>query len=99
MGKAEYFESFKQNADEFICSILPGISHPQVQYSRGNNKTIIFLFSQYQSTPYFFSTLHVIYFCLFLPKVKCIGLISNSIKLLTFFFVLHRRTACENWRE
>ncbi|CAF2194635.1 endoglucanase 8 [Brassica rapa] len=35
MGKAEYFESFKQNADEFICSILPGISHPQVQYSRG----------------------------------------------------------------
>lgn len=35
MGKAEYFESFKQNADEFICSILPGISHPQVQYSPG----------------------------------------------------------------
>ncbi|CAN6938102.1 unnamed protein product [Brassica oleracea] len=35
MGKAEYFESFKQNADEFICSVLPGISHPQVQYSRG----------------------------------------------------------------
>jgi hypothetical protein len=35
MGKAEYFESFKQNADGFICSILPGISHPQVQYSRG----------------------------------------------------------------
>ena len=38
MGKAEYFESFKQNADEFICSVLPGISHPQVQYSRGNIK-------------------------------------------------------------
>ncbi|XP_010552688.1 PREDICTED: endoglucanase 8 isoform X2 [Tarenaya hassleriana] len=35
MGKAEYFESFKQNADGFICSILPGISHPQVQYSPG----------------------------------------------------------------
>ncbi|KAK8512714.1 hypothetical protein V6N12_030130 [Hibiscus sabdariffa] len=33
MGKAEYFESFKQNADGFICSLLPGISHPQVQYS------------------------------------------------------------------
>ncbi|MED6157283.1 Esterase/lipase/thioesterase [Stylosanthes scabra] len=25
----------KQNADGFICSILPGISHPQVQYSPG----------------------------------------------------------------
>ncbi|KAH9794632.1 Endoglucanase 8 [Citrus sinensis] len=35
MGKADYFESFKQNADGFICSILPGISHPQVQYSPG----------------------------------------------------------------
>jgi len=35
MGKADYFQSFKQNADEFICSLLPGISHPQVQYSQG----------------------------------------------------------------
>lgn len=35
MGKADYFESFKQNADGFICSIMPGISHPQVQYSPG----------------------------------------------------------------
>lgn len=35
MGRAEYFSSFRQNADEFICSILPGISHPQVQYSPG----------------------------------------------------------------
>ncbi|XP_061344918.1 endoglucanase 8-like isoform X1 [Gastrolobium bilobum] len=35
MGRANYFASFKQNADEFICSILPGISHPQVQYSPG----------------------------------------------------------------
>ncbi|KAM0961119.1 hypothetical protein ACFX13_020866 [Malus domestica] len=35
MGKADYFESFTQNADEFICSILPGLSHPQVQYSPG----------------------------------------------------------------
>ncbi|KAJ6689553.1 hypothetical protein OIU85_005915 [Salix viminalis] len=35
MGRAGYFESFKQNADDFICSILPGISHPQVQYSPG----------------------------------------------------------------
>ncbi|CAN1310695.1 Endoglucanase 8 [Linum perenne] len=26
---------FKQNADGFICSLLPGISHPQVQYSPG----------------------------------------------------------------
>ncbi|KAA3466029.1 endoglucanase 8-like [Gossypium australe] len=37
MGRADYFESFKQNADGFICSILPGISHPQVQYSPGKN--------------------------------------------------------------
>ncbi|CAN1310689.1 Endoglucanase 8 [Linum perenne] len=35
MGKADYFENFKQNADGFICSLLPGISHPQVQYSPG----------------------------------------------------------------
>ena len=42
MGKAEYFSSFRQNADEFICSILPGISHPQVQYSPGIK--IIYLF-------------------------------------------------------
>ncbi|KAJ9153067.1 hypothetical protein P3X46_026553 [Hevea brasiliensis] len=35
MGKADYFESFKRNADDFICSLLPGISHPQVQYSPG----------------------------------------------------------------
>ncbi|KAI4313747.1 hypothetical protein L6164_026702 [Bauhinia variegata] len=35
MGRAEYFESFRHNAEGFICSILPGISHPQVQYSPG----------------------------------------------------------------
>lgn len=35
MGRANYFASFKQNADGFICSTLPGISHPQVQYSPG----------------------------------------------------------------
>ncbi|KAG7016779.1 Endoglucanase 8, partial [Cucurbita argyrosperma subsp. argyrosperma] len=35
MGRAEYFTSFRQNADQFICSILPGISHPQLQYSPG----------------------------------------------------------------
>ena len=39
MGRADYFESFKQNADEFICSLLPGISHPQVQYSPGTIHT------------------------------------------------------------
>lgn len=38
MGRAEYFSSFRQNADEFICSVLPGISHPQVQYSPGKLK-------------------------------------------------------------
>ncbi|KAL6187038.1 hypothetical protein ACLB2K_043154 [Fragaria x ananassa] len=35
MGKADYFESFKQNADGFICSVLPGLAHTQVQYSPG----------------------------------------------------------------
>jgi len=41
MGRANYFASFKQNADQFICSTLPGISHPQVQYSPGK-KTFTF---------------------------------------------------------
>lgn len=40
MGKDEYFQSFRSNADNFICSLLPGISsgsggHPQIQYSPG----------------------------------------------------------------
>ncbi|KAL3327491.1 hypothetical protein AABB24_035264 [Solanum stoloniferum] len=35
MGKAPDLKSFQVNADAFICSILPGISHPQVQYSPG----------------------------------------------------------------
>lgn len=35
MGRANYFSSFKRNADEFICSTLPGFSHAQVQYSPG----------------------------------------------------------------
>ncbi|PSR91053.1 Endoglucanase [Actinidia chinensis var. chinensis] len=35
MGKADDLRSFQNNADDFICSILPGISHPQVQYSPG----------------------------------------------------------------
>ncbi|GAB2279965.1 Esterase/lipase/thioesterase [Dionaea muscipula] len=36
MGKAEDLRSFKSNADEFICSLLPGINtHAQVQYSPG----------------------------------------------------------------
>lgn len=37
MGRADYFESFKQNADGFICSILPGLAHTEVQYSPGND--------------------------------------------------------------
>jgi len=38
MGKDEYFRSFRENADNFICSLLPGISgHPQIQYSPGNS--------------------------------------------------------------
>ncbi|KAK1380629.1 Endoglucanase [Heracleum sosnowskyi] len=35
MGKSNQLKSFQINADSFICSILPGISHPQVQYSPG----------------------------------------------------------------
>ncbi|XP_047341375.1 endoglucanase 8-like [Impatiens glandulifera] len=35
MGRANDLKSFQNNADDFICSILPGISHPQVQYSPG----------------------------------------------------------------
>ncbi|XAR63661.1 Cellulase [Bertholletia excelsa] len=35
MGRANDLRSFQNNADGFICSILPGISHPQVQYSPG----------------------------------------------------------------
>ncbi|KAK8943842.1 Endoglucanase 17 [Platanthera guangdongensis] len=36
MGKNEYLQSFKQNADEFICSLLPGAStHPEIRYSPG----------------------------------------------------------------
>jgi len=40
MGKDEYFRSFRENADNFICGLLPGISggsggHPQIQYSPG----------------------------------------------------------------
>ncbi|XP_077241109.1 endoglucanase 8-like [Tasmannia lanceolata] len=35
MGKADNLLAFKQRADNFICSLLPGISHPQIQYSPG----------------------------------------------------------------
>ncbi|XP_068661203.1 endoglucanase 8-like [Aristolochia californica] len=35
MGRADYFQSFKQRADDFICSLLPGTSRPQIQYSPG----------------------------------------------------------------
>ncbi|RLN11861.1 endoglucanase 17-like [Panicum miliaceum] len=39
MGKDEYFRSFRENADDFICGLLPGISpgsgRPQIQYSPG----------------------------------------------------------------
>lgn len=35
MGRANDLKAFQNNADGFICSLLPGISHPQVQYSPG----------------------------------------------------------------
>lgn len=44
MGKADYLQSFKQYADRFICTLLPGASHPQIQYSPGLVITIFFYF-------------------------------------------------------
>lgn len=35
MGKSDDLRSFQNNADGFICSLLPGLAHPQVQYSPG----------------------------------------------------------------
>ncbi|KAI5677811.1 hypothetical protein M9H77_08761 [Catharanthus roseus] len=35
MGKEDDLKSFQIMADGFICSLLPGIAHPQVQYSPG----------------------------------------------------------------
>lgn len=36
MGKDEYFQSFRVNANNFMCTLLPSISdHPQIQYSPG----------------------------------------------------------------
>ncbi|CAN6478684.1 unnamed protein product [Victoria cruziana] len=35
MGDAHYLQSFKLNADNFVCSLLPGTSHPHVEYSPG----------------------------------------------------------------
>ncbi|VAI84935.1 unnamed protein product [Triticum turgidum subsp. durum] len=36
MGKDSFFKSFQVNADNFICTLLPGISnHPQIEYSPG----------------------------------------------------------------
>ncbi|CAN6478686.1 unnamed protein product [Victoria cruziana] len=36
MGDAHYLQSFKLNADNFVCSLLPGTSHPHVEYSPGS---------------------------------------------------------------
>ncbi|KAH9610131.1 hypothetical protein KSS87_004778 [Heliosperma pusillum] len=35
MGRANDLMNFKTNADGFICSVLPGVAHPEVQYSPG----------------------------------------------------------------
>ena len=38
MGKDEYFQSFHANANNFMCTLLPGISnHPQIQFSPGSH--------------------------------------------------------------
>lgn len=44
MGRANDLKAFQNNADGFICSLLPGISHPQVQYSPG---TDIYMYNVY----------------------------------------------------
>ncbi|KAL2942026.1 Endoglucanase 8 [Bienertia sinuspersici] len=33
MGKADDLKNFKNNADGFICSVMPGVAHSEVQYS------------------------------------------------------------------
>lgn len=44
MGKDEYFQSFRVNADNFMCTLLPGISnHPQIQYSPGTYASLVIL--------------------------------------------------------
>ena len=35
MGGANDLRNFKNNADDFICSVIPGVSNLQVQYSPG----------------------------------------------------------------
>jgi hypothetical protein len=41
MGKDEYFQSFRVNANNFMCTLLPGISnHPQIQYSPGSHRIL-----------------------------------------------------------
>ncbi|XP_047330039.1 endoglucanase 8-like [Impatiens glandulifera] len=35
MGRADDLRSFQNNANSFICSVLPGISRPEIQYSPG----------------------------------------------------------------
>lgn len=57
MGKSNELKSFQVNADSFICSILPGISHPQVQYSPGMH--------HYQST-YIITSVYLISLCLYM---------------------------------
>lgn len=47
MGKEDDLKSFQIMADGFICSLLPGIAHPQVQYSPGKiiiHALIFFIF-------------------------------------------------------
>lgn len=38
MGKADYLKSFKERADQFVCTLLPGTSRPQIQYSPGTSE-------------------------------------------------------------
>lgn len=45
MGRANDLKPFQINADAFICSVLPGISHTQLQYSPG---IYILLFTSFQ---------------------------------------------------
>lgn len=41
MGRASDLKSFQMNADDFVCSLLPGVSNPQLHYSPGTYVTLL----------------------------------------------------------
>jgi hypothetical protein len=68
MGKDEFFRSFRENADNFICSLLPGISgHPQIQYSPGSPTYSLLFLSAMDTFP-----------CMRSTDVPCLQVASSS---------------------